>query len=165
MTNFIDIMDDSLLETIKKDVRYENSKFKNLRYLPPRTKGSIFEKIGKDLFHKLGYSLKRPVSTDHDIIVNGQKVEIKGSTLVMNKNVFSFLQIRPDQDYEKIVFILAYPKELKMVEMDKKNILNNIENGIFRKQHGGKKSNSGTFCYYGNYETLLSIGGTPVKNC
>mgnify|MGYP003346015513 FL=1 len=161
--NFIDFFDKSLLTIAKKDIRYENSIFKHIRYLPPRTKGSFFEKLSKNIFQKLSFQIDKPQSSDHDMIVNNRKIEVKGSTLGMNKNTFSFLQIRPDQDYEVIIFVMAYPKELKILEMTKKDVIKNIENNVFKKQHGGKKADSRTFCYYGNYESLLKIGATPLK--
>lgn len=163
MENLIDLIDDSLLNDSEADKRYIGSKFEKIRYLHPKIKGSRFEKITKNVLEKIGLTVYKPKSTDHDMIVNQEKIEVKGSTLIMNKNQFTFLQIRPDQDYDKILFVMAYPKELKIIEMDKNTTIENIENGTFRPQHGGKKGNSRTFCYYGNYESLLKIGGKPLQ--
>ena len=112
---------------------------------------------------KLGYTVQKAENSDHDRIINGVKVEIKGSTLAKNKKNFSFLQIRPDQDYHLMMFAMFYPNELVLMEMEKEQVIKNVELGIFKKQHGGKKADSGQFCYYGNKETLLTLGATFVK--
>jgi hypothetical protein len=161
--NLISLVDKKFLKQESIDSRYEHSPFRYIKMMAPRGKGSRFEKIAKSIFKKLGKTVDRSSSTDHDAIVESQKVEIKGSTLIRNKNNFSFLQIRPDQDYDLIVFLMAYPNELKMITMSKSVVLKNIKNGIFLKQHGGSKANSGTFLYYGNFESLVSIGGIPVS--
>ena len=162
--NFIDVFDRSLLMTAKRDHRYDNSIFQEVRYLPPRTKGSFFEKITRDILTRLGHQVHKATSTDHDMIVNQHKWEVKGSTLKMNSDEFSFLQIRPKQDYDAMIFVMAYPDQLKIVEMSKSTILANIDQGHFRAQHGGKKADSGTFTYYGNYESLLAIGGRAMTH-
>ena len=40
---------------------------------------------------KLGYTVQKAENSDHDRIINGVKVEIKGSTLAKNKKTFSVL--------------------------------------------------------------------------
>jgi hypothetical protein len=48
------------------------------------------------------------------------------------------------------------------MEMSKENIIINIENKTFKKQHGGNKAVSNTYMYYGNRETLLNIGAKEL---
>lgn len=162
-TDLMSFVDDKFLKQEPIDQRYKDSPFRHLKMMAPRGKGSRFEKIAKSVFEKLGKNVTRATSSDHDAIIDFQKAEIKGSTLIRNKNMFSFLQIRPDQDYDIIVFVMAYPHELKMITMSKSVVVKNIENGTFLKQHGGSKANSRTFLYYGNHESLVSIGGEPVS--
>ena len=38
-----------------------------------------------------------------------------------------------------------------------------IKDGKMKKQHGGNKAESGTFCYYGNRETLAALGAVELK--
>ena len=112
---------------------------------------------------KLGHKYDKRTSSDNDAIFDGEKYEIKGSMLNSGTNNFSFLQIRPNQDYDKIIFALFYPDDLVLMEMDKNTIKNNIEKNVFKKQHGGQKGESNTFMYYGNRETLLTIGAKIIQ--
>ena len=162
-TNMIQLIDADLLVEEKLDERYVNSPFKHLKNIPAKQKGSRFEKIVSNVMTKLGYTIQKPENSDHDLIINGVKVEIKGSTLAKNKNHFSFLQIRPDQDYHLMMFAMFYPNELVLMEMEKEQIKKNVQSKTFKKQHGGKKGGDETYLYYGNKETLLTIGATFVK--
>ena len=123
-----------------------------------KQKGKRYEEITECVVRKLGHIVSKPINTDHDRIIDGFKVEIKGSTLNKNTDNFSFLQIRPDQDYDKLYFTMCYPNELVIMEMSKEQVLKNIQNGIFKKQHGGNKAESRTYLYYGNRESLSNIG-------
>jgi hypothetical protein len=160
--NLIEHVDHKYLNINVSDPRYANSVFRSLKELPPKQKGKFFELIVSDVLTKIGFSVKPPVNTDHDRIVNSVKVEIKGSTLAKGCPNFSFLQIRTNQDYDKLLFAMFYPDELVLMEMSKEDVAKNIESGVFKKQHGGNKGESGTYCYYGNKETLLLIGGEII---
>lgn len=161
--NMLDLVDPALLKEEQEDARYEKSPFRQLKKLLPKQKGGRYENITECVMRKLGYTVEKPLSTDHDRIINGKKVEIKGSTLNKNTDHFSFLQIRPDQDYESMYFVMFYPNELVIMEMTKDVVLENIRNGKFKKQHGGNKAQSGTYLYYGNRESLLDLGATLVQ--
>ena len=160
--NLIQHVDAKFLNIDVSDPRYENSVFRSLKELPPKQKGKYFELITSDVLTKIGFTVKPPSNTDHDRIVDSVKVEIKGSTLAKGSPCFSFLQIRTNQDYDRLLFAMFYPDELVLMEMSKEDVTKNIENGVFKKQHGGNKGESGTYCYYGNKETLLLIGGEII---
>jgi hypothetical protein len=160
--NKIDLIDPKLLTEEAEDQRYVNSPFRNLKNLHAKQKGKRYEAITEQVLKKMGKSVGKPKNTDHDRIVNGKKIEIKGSTLNKNTENFSFLQIRPDQDYDLMYFSMFYPNEFVIMSMDKDTILKNIQKGIFKKQHGGNKADSGTYLYYGNKETLARIGAVDV---
>ena len=162
MRNKIDLIDPTLLIEEAEDQRYINSPFRHLKNLHAKQKGKRYEAITEQVLKKMGKSVGKPQNTDHDRIVDGKKVEIKGSSLNKNSDNFSFLQIRPNQDYEVMYFSMFYPNEFVIMSMDKETILKNIKNGVFKKQHGGNKADSGTFLYYGNKETLISIGAVDV---
>lgn len=162
MSNFIELIDEQFLQPEETDPRYDDSPFKHLKNMLPKQKGKKFEQIVECVYRKLGYTVKERSSSDHDKIIDGQKCEVKGSTLVKGKDIFSFLQIRPDQDYDSMIFAMFYPHELTLISMEKQLIEKLINNGTFKKQHGGNKSESGTFCYYGNKESLQALGGTLV---
>lgn len=160
MMNLHEMINTNLLKPEVHDHRYENSIFHNIKRLSPKVKGSRFEMIVEDVLSKLNYNVRKPENTDHDRVVNGVKTEIKGSTLAKGTDRFSFLQIRPDQDYDEMLFAMFYPNELVLMKMTKEDVMKNIKDNIFKKQHGGIKGKSRTYCYYGNRETLKEIGAT-----
>ena len=161
--NMIELIDAEFLVEEKLDERYVDSPFKHLKPMHAKQKGSRFEKIVSGVLTKLGHTVRKAENSDHDRIINGVKVEIKGATLVKKKNLFSFLQIRPDQDYCLMMFAMFYPNDFVLMEMKKEQIVKNVELGIFKKQHEGKAGSSKTYYYYGTKETLLTIGATFVK--
>lgn len=160
---YLDIIPSELLESTAIDERYRDSPFRNLKTLPPKVKGSRYESITEIILRDLGFEVLSPKNTDHDRIVDGEKCEIKGSMLNKNSDVFSFLQIRPDQEYDKIVFTLIYPHDILILEMDKSKAIENIDKGHFKKQHGGDKSESRTFMFYGNENDLLQLGARFIN--
>ena len=85
-------------------------------------------------------------------MVDGHKYEIKGSTITKDSSdCFSFLQIRPAQDYDFMILeTFWFDGCVKYHKLDKQQIGSLISAGIFKPQHGGRKGNSGTFCYNGD---------------
>lgn len=158
MTNLINHVDPKLLTEGTEDARYVDSPFRYLKQLHAKQKGKRYEEITESVLKRIGYKVSKPESTDYDRIVDGEKVEIKGSTLNKGTDNFSFLQIRPNQDYDLMYFSMFYPNEFVIMAMTKEQIKENIDKKVFKNQHGGKKGNSGTYCYYGNRETLETIG-------
>lgn len=161
--SLVSLIDPTLLQPEAEDPRYVNSPFRNLKPLAAKQKGKRFEMIVADVYKKLGYAVRKAENTDHDRIICSMKTEIKGATLVKGKEVFSFLQIRPSQDYEAMTFAMFYPDDLVLMEMNKEQIKQCVAKGIFKKQHGGNKAESGTFCYYGNKESLTELGAIEVR--
>jgi len=158
----IEMIDVSLLQPEDRDTRYDDSPFKHIKAMGAKQKGKYYELITENVLSQIGYTVEKPVNTDHDRIINGVKTEIKGGTLNKGTDVFSFLQIRPDQDYQELMFTMCYPHKLVIMKMDKNAVNNCVKRGVFKKQHGGNKGNSGTFCYYGNAETLEELGAQLI---
>jgi len=163
MKNLIEMIDPKLLEPEDRDTRYDNSPFKHIKAMGAKQKGKYYELITENVLSKLGYSVRKPENTEHDRIFNNIKTEIKGSTLNKNTDHFSFLQIRPSQDYAQLMFTMCYPDKLIIMKMDKEIVLQNIQNGTFKKQHGGNKADSGTYMYYGEQKSLSMIGAVVVS--
>ena len=91
---------------------YENSPFSELRKLPPKTKGTRFEEIVCDVLDNMGYDVSPNVNKGHDLIVDGKKVEVKGSTLSSSFNnefQFKFMQIRMNSDWDEICLLYTSP--------------------------------------------------------
>ena len=63
---------------------------------------------------------------------------------------FRWQQIRPDQDYDDVVFIAVYPDRVEFYEAEKATVREAVEiqdeNGYWiHNQHGGKRVKSGTY--------------------
>jgi len=147
-------LENHLLEGNEIDRRWFQGPFSAIKILPPKAKGKRFEQIAEFLFRKNNLDVKKPESSDHDRIVNGEKFEIKGSTITKGTDdTFSFLQIRPKQDYDYLIFeTLWFDGTIKFYKISKNDVLEMVNNKVFKKQHGGKKSESGTFAYNGTMQ-------------
>ena len=138
-----------LVDSVSNDP-YTNSKFKILKDLSSKKKGSLFEKLYTEYKLSQGVTVTKPSNSDHDRIVDGKKVEIKGSFLWGESNTFRWQQIRTSQDYELIVFIAIYPDRIEFFQADKDTVKTHLEvqdssGNWIHNQHGGKSTNSGCF--------------------
>ena len=135
---------------------YNGSRFKKFRDLSSKRKGAAFEELVSQYVQNLGYPVKPPENSDHDRIIGPNKVEIKGSTLWegQKEQTFRWQQIRPAQDYDKIIFLAMYPDRAEFYCSTKQEVSDFVlrpdEDGNFvHNQHGGKTVNSGTFFLQG----------------
>jgi hypothetical protein len=161
-TDYLSTVIHGLTADAGEDYRYLNSPFRSLKQMQSRAKGAKMEALTRLAFEGLGYSVLPAMDTDYDLLVDWVKYEVKGATLVRDRNIFSFLQIRPDQKYDHMVFSMFYPDRLNILRMSKSQIVENISRGCFKKQHLGKRGESGTYCYYGNYESLIDLGAVEL---
>jgi hypothetical protein len=127
---------------------YLGSPFYKVRILSSRSKGAHFEKITKEYFkNTLDLFVTKPYSSDHDVIVEGLKVEVKGSTLWVDDlgepTHFRWQQIRIHQDYDIMVFVAVYPDAIKFFYATKQDLIDNLDR-YANNQHGGKSVDSGT---------------------
>jgi hypothetical protein len=151
---------------------YYNGVFWNLKSQSSKSKGSLFEKIYEYYFNSKGFIVKRPgelkdvskkekshfdralIYDNDDLVgwsetleVGRKRVEIKGSFGWIDKkrgtiSNYKFQQIRPDQQYDSIVFIYVMLDRIEFWEAPKESLLNVIleqdENGKqIHAQHGG----------------------------
>jgi len=145
-------LNEDLLATHAIDPRWTTGPFVHLKSLAPRGKGSKFEQIAQSIFEQRGMTVGKATSTDNDRTVDGATVEIKGSTITQGTNdCFSFLQIRPAQDYDYLVLeTFWFDGTVKFHRIPKSAVHQLVSDGVFVPQHGGRKGNSGTFIYNGN---------------
>lgn len=147
-----------VLEREGKDP-YRNSVFLPIKQLSSKAKGAVCERIVAELFSKKNYKVTKANNSDHDRIINGKKVEIKSSFMWVDKKTgqgthFRWQQIRPSQDYDIVCFVAIYPDKAEFWGATKEESRKHLEvqdadgNWIYN-QHGGKKTNSGTFCIDG----------------
>lgn len=134
---------------------YAGSAMKMYQDLSSKAKGAAFEYLITEVLETQGFTVEKPKkSTDYDRLINGKKVEIKGSLgWVTNGEIshYRFQQLRSAQDYEIVLFLFVTPGGIEIKGASKKVVMNNIayqdEHGFWpHNQHGGKRVNSGTFC-------------------
>lgn len=134
-----------------------------LKLLPAKQKGEAFEKIAKRLLQDRGFSVEKRESSDHDFKANLrdskvlEKIEVKGSMInkvPKKENMFSFLQIRPNDDYSLLLLVCFFFDHIETYYLTKEQVRGYIQQGVFRHQHGGKKENSETYSYNGPITNL-----------
>lgn len=135
-----------------------NSPFAWIRERQSRQRGTIVEKLVSAWCAAKGFDVTKSPDTEADRIIEGKRIEIKGSTL-WKTGVYKFQQIR-NQNYE-YVFALGIspfdahawiiPKELLMKQPD----------GV-KPQHGGASGRDTWWlsCRPGEYEWMKRYGGT-----
>jgi hypothetical protein len=133
---------------------YRDSPFRVFKEMSSKKKGRYFENLVQEYLSKQGYEVKRSKNSDYDRIVNGKRVEIKGSLLWGDGTHFRWQQIRPRQDYDVVCFVAFFPNRVEFHGATKREVCYNIEvqdeKGFWTfNQHGGKRVNSGTFAIDG----------------
>ena len=154
-----------LLDEIPEDLRYVKSPFRKLRLIAnAKSKGTRYENICQTIYEMHGKNVsKAPKKVkDYDRFVDGQKVEIKGATLVKGANYFIFNQIRPRQDYDVVHFACIYPLKIVILELTKQELINKIESNELQGQHGGKDVDSGTYMWSKSERELLDFGARVI---
>lgn len=144
---------------------YINSPFKPLKSLASRTKGAAFERIIADALTNQGHDVKPPQTTQYDRLVDGKRIEIKGSFLWGNRGYFRWQQIRANQEYDYILFLSFYPDRLEVHYATKETAVKHLssadENGNYpHNQHGGMSQDSGTYYMQGVAEDFSWL--TPL---
>ena len=132
---------------------YADSQFKPIKDMTSKRKGRFFELLTEEYVENYGWEVSKPKNSDHDTIINGKKVEIKGSfRWVVDGELkhYRWQQIRPSQDYDYIVFLAVDPKNIRFYCASKQEVSDFVtiqdSNGNFPyNQHGGMTVNSGCF--------------------
>lgn len=70
--------------------------------------GAIGEALASGWAASKGFDVQRPLSSEHDRLIAGLKVEIKYSSLWTDTEVYKFQQLR-DQDYEYALLLGVSP--------------------------------------------------------
>ena len=136
---------------------YSDSKFKPIRNMSSKRKGRFFEQLTEEYADSEGWKVSKPENSDHDTVINGKKVEIKGSFLwVVDGKLthYRWQQIRPSQDYEYMVFLALDPRKCEFYCSTKQEVSDFVtiqdSNGNYPyNQHGGVSMNSGTYMIQG----------------
>jgi len=139
------------LQADEIDQRWINSPFYELKRMLPKQKGKRFEEIVRWLM-----SGEKSKGADSDMQIGTKLYEIKGSTVTKGTDAsFSFLQIRPKQCYDFLLFAtFHYDGKIELFRIAKEEIQKLITHRLFAKQHEGKNGASETYLYLGSMKPL-----------
>lgn len=138
--------------------RWLNSPALMLKRLLPKQKGAFMEAFCKQVLASRGASITDRLSPQHDFLMDGQKVELKGSTeTVKLQDEYTLLQIRPTDDYDLLMVILFSPESFTIAALSKPQLQKCIAQGLFYKQHGGARGDGYTYGFNGNPLKLPGI--------
>ena len=99
-----------------------------------RTVGTVFERLVGKYFAVKGFRVSEAAGSDADRVIDGLRVEIKGSTL-WRGGVFRFQQIR-DQQYDIVICLGISPYDAWCWVIPKNILLAHPEGVV--SQHGGQ---------------------------
>lgn len=146
------LMESDLTGYISKNLSdlWEGTPLQGYKWLDNKQKGAYGEAVAEKLCLSLGLKVTRRTNSDHDMVVNGYKTEIKFSIAQtnkqktgINKDVFMMNHVGIGKDYDRLLFIGMNPKfeESRIVWFDKKDIKKIINNkDYFGFQQGGNNA-------------------------
>ena len=163
--NVLNLINNDLLKSTTTNNLYLNSPFKDIISLPPATKGKRYEQIVDHTMTRMGYDVQPNQTAEYDRVINGKRVEIKGSSLAADKN-FKFHQIRLNDDYDQLLLICFWPLDCRMFILEKDDI---SKSKMVTNDHGGDRWESGMIKLIGNpanceyCQEVGSLVESPVK--
>ena len=111
----------------KIDTDWEKSLYLPVRSMTAKKKGVFGEKVYKVSLDQIGISYSPATSSDADLNVNGQNVEVKMGTRTNRDKKgnysFTFFQIRQFQNYDQLVFVCVYPDRIDVRQIAKKDFM------------------------------------------
>lgn len=129
---------------------WEGTPLQGYKWLDNKQKGAYGEAVAEKLCLSLGLKVTHRINSDHDMVVNRYKTEIKFSIAQtnkqktgINKDVFMMNHVAVGKDYDRLLFIGINPKleESRIVWFDKKDIKKIINNkDYFGYQQGGNNA-------------------------
>ena len=115
---------------------WAGSPFEWLKNIPSsRTRGKAFEELFAEWCAACGLTVASSPDSDADRIVNGRRIEVKGSTLWQNGG-YKFQQIR-DQNYNVVVCLGISPFDAHCWAIPKATVMQWWQEGKISSQHGG----------------------------
>ena len=135
-----------LLSTIAASMRgdykdasnmWQGSPFEWIKFCPSsRRKGAIFEALVAGWCAAKNLNVMRTGDSDADRIIEGLRVEIKGSTLWDNGS-YRFQQLR-DQNYDVVMCLGISPFDAHCWTISKDEVMDRWEAGEIAGQHAGR---------------------------
>lgn len=115
---------------------WKDSPFAWILTQPSRRKGAIFESLVSKWCIARKLRVTRSGDSDADRIVEGLRVEIKGSTL-WKTGRYKFQQLR-DQSHDVVICLGISPFDVHCWTIPKEEIMRRWRNGDISSQHGGR---------------------------
>lgn len=116
---------------------WEGSPFYWIKSRPSRSIGAIGEKLVAGWAATKNFDVTRPSNRDHDRLIEGLKVEIKFSTLWIDRPTYTFQQLR-DQDYDYCFLLGVSPFDAQAWFVPKAEISYDRPPELV-PQHGGSR--------------------------
>ena len=144
----------NILENVKAiNHKFIGSEFLEWSLQQPTAKGVTGEKVVESLLTASGYDVKPRTDKEHDLLVDGKKVEIKTAFLKADSDLFTFYGYDPTDNPHYWLINLVYPNRICVVKMTRENF-GNVRLGKSRKN----------IMVTTTEDTLLSAGGEVVAN-
>ena len=133
-----------LLVSISASIRYDyaqhsdiwnGSPFEWMIKCPSRQKGAIFESLVAGWCAAKGLDVARTGDSDADRVIEGLRIEMKGSTL-WKAGRYKFQQLR-DQNHDAAICLGISPFDAHCWVIPKKEIMRRWRRGDISSQHGG----------------------------
>lgn len=136
-----------------------------------KQKGVFGELYIKKYLTQLGFNISSRTSSEHDLMVDGIKTEVKFSIAQKDTrkdhpntpraDTFMINHVGDTKDWERLVFIGinpgTYPNRVMWFDKD---FFSNHKNKLFKHQQGGKKTNNDD--YIANSTKILQIYNHPA---
>lgn len=140
---------------------WEKSPFAWLRKLQSRTRGKAFEELVSDWCKSHNFCVCKSPDSEADLVIDGVRVEVKGSTL-WKSGIYKFQQIR-DQDYDILICLGISPSDVHIWVIPKEIVMTWWKENKIRSQHGGRSGNDTAWLHVNPgqiHEWLQPFGGT-----
>lgn len=153
---------DRLSKVYKTDEKaWEDSPFAWLKTLPSRKSGKAFENLVSDWCVGHNFAVSQSPNSEADLVINGIRAEIKGSTLWAS-GIYKFQQIR-DQDYKILICLGVSPLDAHCWVIPKEEVMAWWSENKISSQHGGKSGSDTAWLQVNPKEIpewLQPFGGT-----
>lgn len=134
---------------------FQHTVFAPIENLSPRQRGKIYEKIVSYILDLKGYYCDVPDDTDYDLLVDKNKIEIKGALSTKGKAspeaIFNHIGMKKNWDY--IIFLCLTGNDKIYMSCYTKEKLFDLN--IMRHQQGGNRSDNDDFMINGKSSSLL----------
>jgi hypothetical protein len=110
-------------------INWDGSPFKWIYILPESSKGPLLEKIFRYFLTAIGFNVENRTDSEHDMIVNGMRVELKSAFASGRINGDRLLWAHIKQNYDVLILLGIFPHKILMWVFDVDDFFNSGELG------------------------------------